>query len=163
MTQAREPDTTHRGAHLVLRRADRDLHRHPRPPAPHHARPRRPSRAPGRRDGTATPPTRTYGYGPFGNLTSTRDTATAASESRYTYDDQGALLSRTDGERGTATYTYTAFGQLSSATDANNRLTTFTYDVLGRETARTTTRNGTITSTTTRTWDTSRDAPPSAR
>ncbi|WP_170215154.1 FG-GAP-like repeat-containing protein [Micromonospora aurantiaca] len=154
MTQAREPDTTAARTWsydaLTATYTDTRGHRH-RTTLDHNGRVVRQVDE----DGTATPPTRTYGYGPFGNLTSTRDTATAASESRYTYDDQGALLSRTDGERGTATYTYTAFGQLSSATDANNRLTTFTYDVLGRETARTTTRNGTITSTTTRTWDTS--------
>ncbi|MFE4924746.1 FG-GAP-like repeat-containing protein [Streptomyces sp. NPDC056661] len=106
------------------------------------------------KDGSSGPPTRVYRYGPFGTLISTRSTVFQATETVYSYDDQGALISSTDGERGTTAYGYNAFGEVTAIDDANGRHTAVTYDVLGRETLRATTKNGTSTSTVTHTWDT---------
>ncbi|MEV6282747.1 FG-GAP-like repeat-containing protein [Kribbella sp. NPDC051770] len=104
-------------------------------------------------DATPTPPTRSYVYGSFGTLLSTRNSAAAGSETRYGYDDLGAQVTRTDGERGTASYAYNAFGDVVGIDDANGRHAAVTYDVLGRETLRSTSKNGIVTSTTTRIWD----------
>ncbi|WP_165547092.1 FG-GAP-like repeat-containing protein [Kribbella sindirgiensis] len=105
-------------------------------------------------DGTSTPPTRTYVYGSFGTLLSTRNSAVAGSETRYEYDALGAQVTRTDGERGKTSYAYNAFGAVIGIDDANGRHAAITYDVLGRETLRSTSKNGIGTSTTTHTWDT---------
>jgi RHS repeat-associated protein len=105
-------------------------------------------------DGTSVKPAREHLYGPFGTLVSTKNTATSLTETRYVYDDLGALVSSKDAERGTTTYGHNAFGEVTSVDDANGRHTVIGYDVLGRETQRTTTKNGATTSTVTRTWDT---------
>ncbi|MFE4925420.1 FG-GAP-like repeat-containing protein, partial [Streptomyces sp. NPDC056661] len=96
---------------------------------------------------------RVYTHGPFGQLTGTQVTGKDGSASVYDYDDQGALTSSTDGERGTTTNGYNAFGELTTRTGEDGRKTAVDYDVLGRETTRTVTKAGTTRSTLTRTWD----------
>ncbi|MFI6132873.1 FG-GAP-like repeat-containing protein [Micromonospora sp. NPDC051141] len=98
-------------------------------------------------------PTRTYTYGPFGTLLSTRNGSDATTVS-YSFDDQGAMTSSTEAERGKTVYTYNAFGQLTTSTDANGRYLVLNYDPLGREYLRKTTdAAGALLSSTTRTWD----------
>ncbi|WP_369275848.1 FG-GAP-like repeat-containing protein [Streptomyces sp. R11] len=96
---------------------------------------------------------RLYTYGPFDTLTSSRVDGVDKTQSTFTYDGQGALITSTDAERGTTTHTYNAFGELISAKDAAGRETTVTYDTLGRETKRTVTKDGATRSTASHTWD----------
>ncbi|MFI6132874.1 FG-GAP-like repeat-containing protein [Micromonospora sp. NPDC051141] len=103
--------------------------------------------------GTADAAVRTYGYGPFDTLVETQIAGTDSSKATFTYDPQGALTSRADGERGTTTYTYNAFGEVTSWEDAEARKAVLAYDVLGRETTRTVTKGGATTSVTTHVWD----------
>ncbi|MET7552500.1 RHS repeat-associated core domain-containing protein, partial [Streptomyces sp. NPDC005500] len=104
-------------------------------------------------EGTAVKARRTYSYGPFGTMTSTRVEGAAASTSSFIYDDQGALVSQTDAERGTTTSSYNGFGELTGFKDANGRSTVIDRDWLGRETKRTVTKDGKVTSTVTHAFD----------
>ncbi|MFJ7305233.1 FG-GAP-like repeat-containing protein [Streptomyces sp. NPDC099088] len=97
---------------------------------------------------------RTYQYGPFDNLTGTTVDGAANSGSSYVYDDQGALTSSTDAERGTTTASYNGFGEVTGSKDANNRITAVTRDVLGRLTKQTVSKDNKVTSTLTNTYDT---------
>ncbi|MFF5176368.1 FG-GAP-like repeat-containing protein [Micromonospora sp. NPDC000089] len=96
---------------------------------------------------------RTYQYGPFGTLTSTKVDGVGAATSSFKYDALGALTSSTDSERGTTTAIYNGFGELTVSYDANGRATGHIYDSLGRLTKQTVTQNGKITSTLTNTYD----------
>jgi len=76
----------------------------------------------------------TYGYGPFGNLLTTTDSAGHVVS--MAYDIRGRKISMDDPDMGVWSYGYNAFGELISQTNARGQTTTMTYDVLGRMTRR---------------------------
>lgn len=54
------------------------------------------------------------------------------SETRYTYNKKGQLISETDPEGNKETYQYDIYGNQTSITDKNGNKTTYTYDHQGR-------------------------------
>jgi RHS repeat-associated protein len=62
----------------------------------------------------------------------------AATTERYTYDESGHQLSRTDGNGHTTTYTYNAAGDRTSATDAEENKTEWGYNATHDVTSETT-------------------------
>jgi len=99
----------------------------------------------------------TYRYGPFGVLREAEDAYNNITS--MTYDNRGRKLSMDDPDAGYWSYEYYASGELKNQTDNKNQYVEMTYDNLGRMTTRTekTSSTGTITSTTTWTYDTASD------
>lgn len=100
----------------------------------------------------------TMAYDARGNLASQSAPAPLPHVERFTYNDDNALLTKTDGrgtlalsnsydpatglvasttdaEGSTASFEYTARGQLATATDERGKVTTFSYDADGNQTS----------------------------
>ena len=102
-------------------------------------------------DGSVLASETTYTYDGVGNMLSMN---AGGSTTSYTYDRFGNVLTMTDALGQTETSTYAALGRLESRTDRNGTITSYTYDALGRvlsttahsgEDAETVTRSYTLT------------------
>ena len=73
--------------------------------------------------------TTTYGYNPYGDLTSVTDPLNH--QTTFAYDLDGNLQSVTDANMHTSNYTYDAANQITLVTKADNSTQGFTYDLSG--------------------------------
>ena len=99
-------------------------------------------------DGSVLASETTYTYDGVGNMLSMN---AGGSTTSYTYDRFGNVLTMTDALGQTETSTYAALGRLESRTDRNGTVTSYTYDALGRVLS-TTAHSGEDTETVTRSY-----------
>ena len=99
-------------------------------------------------DGSVLASETTYTYDGVGNMLSMN---AGGSTTSYTYDRFGNVLTMTDALGQTETSTYAALGRLESRTDRNGTITSYTYDALGRVLS-TTAHSGEDTETVTRSY-----------